>query len=409
MLDITKIHQPPFFFQPRKNIPVVFHGLQEKRRVRIGPADFLVQSFKAVVIIVLLQGRNCLFKGSSCGFQPFFKLRKLLFRMKIVRFKIFFQQRRHLNAFEFFPDRLKIPAFSHFKEFCRKVSIRRRNFRHALMIRARDFLPEGVEGGSPPFQAFFGVLPDKGAYLSRRKSFEVRIKLLYRRLKPFKGFRQALYNLKGLPDGLSESLLAAVAAVFVQKREKFRLFLLKIQLQKLVQSLFLQKLLLDVIAYLKVRLYIYQIKKSANHLEGKGMKGAYIRQRHSLKLLFEEFYLPGIFLGFLFDCLFDFFFHLRRRRVGKGHDEHSVNAAFPFKNQLLDPLHQHRRLSGACRRRHQYIFISQLNGSRLLRRPFHRVSSFPLLPFCSFYPYILTYFLSLGAVFSRAILVKWKH
>ena len=92
MLDVTEIHHAAFFFETRKNVPVVLHDFQEKRSVGEGFPYFRMQIRKAVIEIIFFERCHGILQRNPCRFQLFLKFLEFRLRVGIVRFEIFFQK-----------------------------------------------------------------------------------------------------------------------------------------------------------------------------------------------------------------------------------------------------------------------------------------------------------------------------
>ena len=113
-----------------------------------------------------------------------------------------------------------------------------------------------------------------------------RVQFLHFFAQPLRRLRQALNGIKCAFDHLAKTILVAVAAVGLQKLVKLRVIRFKKFLEQLVHRLSTQDHLSAVIANLKIRLHVDEVKKATDHFECKCVKGADIRVWQKIQLSF---------------------------------------------------------------------------------------------------------------------------
>ena len=288
MLDVIEVQQAffPLFF--RVNLAVAQQRPRKETRRRIARVDILRDTLENIVEVLALEVFGAALERTAVlldhlphvGHRAFIEVCRL--REKL------FAQGLKAKTVQAADHAVKVPRrcqtfqfLRHAQIFLRQLlypiqAVQRRKFRGLAKLRlgARDprlrILPEFLHHG-----AFHESLDAA----RRIQFFDLFV-------QPGGRLRHTLDRIKSTFDHLAEPILVAVAAVGVQERVKFRIVRRKIFLEQLIHRLAPQDQLTAVIADLKIRLDIDDVKIPADDLQRERVERTDIRVRQQVQLLF---------------------------------------------------------------------------------------------------------------------------
>ena len=290
MLDVIEVQQAlfPLFF--RVDLTVAQQRPRKETRRRIARIDILCNTLENIVEIHALEIFGTALERTAILLDHLPHICHRAFIEVCCCFEKLFAQRLEAKAVQTADHAVKIPR----RRACRQLlchaqislrqllqgieAVQRRKFCRLVKLRLRT--------RDPRLCVLPKLLHDRAFCESLDAARRIQRFDLF--VQPRGRLRHTLDRIKSAFDHLAKPILIAVAAVGVQEFVKFRIVRCKIRLDQLVHRLSSQDQLTTVIADLKIRLDIDEIKIPANDLQRERVEGTDIRVRQQIQLLFQK-------------------------------------------------------------------------------------------------------------------------